>query len=145
MYHLMGNCNDDIGKSICAWYVSQGNKPVTGPFSAIGFLDNKGNLKGAAILLNYNEANIEVHLYAPKCFTRNSIKAVFDYVFNFLKCTRLTAIPERKNKNLIKIMGRLGFIYEYNLVGWYGKEKENEGVIFRMEPKHATKWIKLNA
>lgn len=145
MYHLMGNSNDDIGKSICAWYVSQGNKPVFGPFGAVGFLDSDGNLKGAAILLNYNKSNIEVHLYAPKCFTRNSIRAVFNYVFNELKCTRLTAIPERKNKNLIKIMGRLGFVYEYNLVKYYGKEKENDGVIFRMTSIEAKKWIKIDA
>ena len=144
MIVVAGNSDDNIGKSIGIWYAKQTNKPLCGPFGALGFLDKDGNIGGAAIFTNYNQANIEFHIYGPGYLTRFSITKVLNYVFNELRCIRLTAIEKRSNKKMLKIVNKMGFVYEAVLKQYFGPDKQDDGIIFRMTSKEASKWIKIN-
>ncbi len=143
MYIINGNSEDETGRAIGIWYAQQVNKPLYGPFGALGFLDKDGNMGGAAIFLNYNSSNIELHVYGPGCMTRQVLKAIMNYVFSDLKCNRLTAIERRSNKQMLRILPRLGFIYEAVLVSYFGPDKKDDGIVFRITPEQASKykWI----
>lgn len=142
MYFIIGNSQTDVGVSIGNWYAQQVKKNLYAPYGAIGFLDKQGNIKGAAILDAYNGANVNIHIYGPRCMTRTNIGIVFNYVFNELKCIRMTAIIERSNKRLLKTIPRMDFKFEAILKEYFGPEKKNDGILYRIGPIEALKWIK---
>ncbi len=118
--------------------------PVTDSFSAMGWIDDQ-KLIGQAIFTDYTEANIEIHLYAPRCGTRKIIKEVYNYVFNQLKCERLTAKPYCSNKKLLQLLSRLGFEYEFTQKDYYkvnGKLEHAE--VYKLTKNSIPNWVKLN-
>lgn len=146
MLIVIGNSTDKLGTSIGQWYAKQKKQPLYEPFAAIGFLDYQGYMQGAAIFTNYNTGgSVAIHIYGPKCVNKANIKCVLNYVFNELKCSRLTVIIERKQKIMLKLLPRLLFKYEAVLKKYFGSEHQNDGVVFRMTSKEASKWIKINA
>lgn len=144
MIILIGSSLDKIGVGIGSWYANKTKNPIHEPYSAMGFLDQLGYIQGAAIFNNYNGANIEMHYYGPKCVTRMNFKAVLTYVFNELGCIRITVLPPRNNKKLLKILPRLNFVYETVLKNYYGSKKQDDAIVYRMTPIEASKWIKLD-
>lgn len=143
MLSVIGNSHDAIGPRIVAWYEAQGNSRVFGPYAAIGFLSPNGEIKGAVILINYqHEANIEAHVYVPRVITKANIKRVYKFVFEELKCTRLTAIPKRSNKKLLKILPKMSFTFNGVLPRYYGKDKKDDGIAYGLMPENAKKWMK---
>lgn len=144
MITLEGNFTTEAGVLLGNWYASQTKKPLLGPYSAIGWINEQGQIQGAAIFCNYNGHNIDIHIHCPKCITRSNYKRVLSYIFNEIKCSRLSARIKKDNKNLLRLMTRLGFIYETVLPYYYGKEKNDGAVVYRLTPIEASKWIKIN-
>lgn len=144
MFAIYGNSLNEVGINIGKWYSEKVNKQLYGPFSAIGFLDDIGEIKAVAIFDSYNGSNVNIHIYAPQSITRANIRIVLDYVFNDLKCIRLSAYIPRQNRKLLKILPRLQFVYETILKGYFGKNKENDAVVYKMTNEQASKWIKIN-
>lgn len=142
MYTIGGTSNDEIGSLLGNWYANKLKFDFSPPFSAVGFLNENG-IQGAALFSDYNGSNIEMHYYGPRCVTRQNFKVVLDYVFNQLKCNRFTVKPYRKDKILIDIVKRLGFIYEGELKNYYGIKSEEDAIIYYMTKIEANKWIKL--
>ena len=140
----MGNSLDKVGQGIGNWYAGKVKNPIFEPYSAIGFLDTSGTLQGAAIFNNYNGANIEMHFYGPKCITRSNFRFVLAYIFNELSCVRITVLPPRSNKAMLKILPRLNFTYETVLRSYYGPKKQDDAIVYRMTSIEASKWIKTN-
>lgn len=114
----------------------------SGPYVAIGFMDDGGNVRGGAIFNHYNGSNVEVTVYAPKMAARGLIRAVLHYVFVQLKCNRLTARTRRDNKLAQKSLMRLGFKFEANLPLYYGPNKNDAAILYRMDRETALKrWL----
>lgn len=141
---LWGNSNNSDGYVISKWIEENSDNKFTAPYSAIGFYTDKG-LEAAAIFNDYNGSNIELHIHAPGRFNRQTISVAFNYVFGFLKVNRLTVKPKRKNKKLLKLLPRLGFVYEYTSVAHYGLAKEEDAIIYKLTPINIPKWIKIDA
>ena len=144
MIALFGNSLDEIGIGLGEWFRKQTTYKFNPPFAAIGFLDSNGNIQGVAIFNDFNDSNIDVHIYVPKCLTRANIKLVYNYVFNQLKCNRLTAKPYRSNKVLLRLLPRMGFQYEAVLKQYYGKNRSDDAIIYRLTRDSALKWVDKN-
>ncbi|HYE86631.1 MAG TPA: hypothetical protein VEA16_09765, partial [Vicinamibacterales bacterium] len=61
---------------VAEWASSRLGQPIVPPFVAIGFAKD-GELDGAAVLNDYNGANVELTIYGPGCLTPATIKYVF--------------------------------------------------------------------
>jgi RimJ/RimL family protein N-acetyltransferase len=77
---------------------------------------------------------------------KSTIKDVYRYVFEQLKCERLTAKPYCTNKKLLQLLTRLGFEYECTQERYY---KEGDEVIdaevYKLTKENIPKWVGLNA
>lgn len=114
----------------------------TGPYEAIGFVDDENRLRGGVVFNNYNGSNIEISVYAPKMAARGLIRAVLHYVFVQLRCNRLTARTRKNNKLAQRSLARLGFTFEAALPLYYGPEKNDTAILYRMERNVAmNRWI----
>lgn len=141
MYFITGSSQTELGIYIGSWYQQKIQDNIYPPYSCIGFLDKKGELRGAALFNNYNKHNIDIHLYTPKCFTKNNIRAVYRYAFLDLKCSRLTAIV-KQNSIMDELLSKksLSFKFESLLDSYFGKDIHAK--IYYLTPELASKWIK---
>lgn len=144
MLKIVGNSEDKLGQTIAHWYSQKTEAPVFGPYAAIAFLNEDQDISGAAILNSYNGANININFYGPRCITRSNFRFVLSYVFNEIGCVRLTALPPRNNKKILRALPRLNFSYETVLKHYYGNKKQDDAIVYRMTPLEASKWIKTN-
>ena len=110
------------------------------PFTAIGVLDQNGNLVGGMVFSDYTGSNIEITIYGPGLMSRKVVSQCFDYVFNQLKCSRLTARTRRSNRLMRKLLPRLGFDYEATIKHYFGTERGDDALLFRLTPEYASKW-----
>lgn len=77
-----------------------------------------GELKAVVKFFNYRWPNIEVGFVSEDwrwAVNRRGIFEVFMYPFKQLKCNRVTALIEGKNKRARKMVKRLGFVEEGKL------------------------------
>jgi len=142
MHPIYGTHTDSVGYLLKGYFEQNTGYPITGPFSALGWV-HEGKLVGQCVFTDFTGANIEIHLYAPRIFTRKTIKDVYDYVFNKLKCERLTAKPYCTNEKLLQLLERIGFVYECTQEKYY---KEGEQVIdakvYKLTKSTIPSWIK---
>jgi hypothetical protein len=115
---------------------------VAEPYSAIAWLKD-GKVIGQAMFTGYTGSNIDIHLNAPRCVCRKTIKDVYSYVFKQLKCNRLTAKIEPTNDKLSRLLPRMGFEYKFTDEGYYGEpDKPIDALVFVLSKQNALKWIK---
>lgn len=145
MHAIYGSFEDSVGILIAGYFVRATGYPITGPYTAIGWVKNN-NIVGQAIFNDYTGANVEIHLNLPKGITKSKIQEVYKYVFKSLNCERLTAKPYCTNKNLLQVLERLGFVYEYTQERYY---KENNKIIdatvYKLTKENIPKWVNFNA
>lgn len=145
LHAIYGTSKDSIGYLLAGHFTTNTGYPISEPFSAMGWMKDK-DLVGQCIFNDYTGANIEIHLYAPKCFNKKTIRDVYTYVFNQLGCERLTAKPYTTNKKLLQLLERIGFVYEFTQEGYY---KENniliDAEVYKLTRKTIPSWVKLNA
>lgn len=144
MKHIAGNSNEQTGVLIASWFQSQKQKIIHAPYYAIGFLNDDGHIVGACILDQYNGSNIYMHIYGPRAWTRPNIKICLEYIFNSLKCTRLTVVVPRSNRKMLKYLERCKMKFEAILESYYGVGRDKDGVVYKMTPSMANNWIKIN-
>jgi hypothetical protein len=134
-----GTHQDDIGVTIAEWFGAISGKPVFGSYSAMGWSD-PGGLKSAAIFNDYTGSNLEIHIVGR--MTRQTMREAFRYVFDQVKVIRLTAKPHRSNKRLLRMLPKIGFKFEATLKHYYGPERKDDAIVFRMDRDAALKWMK---
>lgn len=87
-----------------------------GPASAMGFSIN-GEIVAVAVFFNYRSPDIEIGVISktPRWASRGHLKAIAQYVYGQLNCSRLTAHVNASDSKLCGLMGRLGFQREGTL------------------------------
>lgn len=140
---IFGSYLDEAGLKLAEEFEYRSKTALTQPFSAIGWEIN-GYLRGVAIFIDYTGSNIEVHLRNNNSFlNRTQIIQVYKYVFEQLKCNRLTAKPYADNEKLLQLLPRLGFVYECTMKAYYGTIDEPKDAQQFYLPRHiALEWIK---
>jgi len=143
IYTISGTYQDSVGQLIVGYFnQARGEISVVEPYSAIGWVrDNK--IIGQAIFTGFTGSNVDIHLNMPKCICRKTIKDVYSYVFNQLRCNRLTAKLEPNNDKLSRLLPRMGFEYRFTDEGYYGEpDKPINAEVYVLSKKNALKWIK---
>ena len=106
---------------VCAWVAER----ITGyrsnefqPCSSIGVMRG-GQLVAGIIFNNFRKKSRDIHLTVAAenkhWMSRQTLRVVFNYVFNQLGCIRLTVVIAKKNKRARKLALGLGFQYEGKL------------------------------
>ena len=104
------------------------------PYFAIGFATDDKRPMVAAIFNEFNGSNIELTIWAEKGkITKGILQTIANYVFNQLKCRRLTVRTKKRNKAVLKLALRYGFIYEHVVSRYF---PDDDAVVFRMFPEN---------
>ena len=145
LHAICGRHDDSVGQLIAGYFVRNTGYPITGPYLALGWIkDDK--IVAQAILNDYTGANVELHIYAPGCFTRTFISDICKYVFGTLKCERMTAKPYCSNKKLLQLLERLGFEYECTQERYYKEgDKIIDAEVYKLTKENVPGWVKINA
>ena len=121
-----------LGPLVAEWYKEKTGSEITPPYALAAILDQEYNIQGVVWYYDYQpQGNVDIHIYTPGCFTRNVIRVVYSIAFNGLGCTRITAKVARSNKKLLKLMPRLGFVYEFTQKRYFKDEDAIVHVLFR--------------
>lgn len=142
MEHIVGDEGTLKGTLIKEWFEEQINEIFENKFSAVAFL-KEDKIQAAALFNNYTGNNIDFHYYGPK-ISRGNYRVIIDYVFNVLKCNRLTTIPHRKDKSVI-ILPRMGFMQEAILKYYYGVDDCDDGLVYVLTKSKAMDWLKYKS
>lgn len=139
-----GDYNTPHGQYLAQWYTRFSGFTISLPYYAIGFC-REDIIVGTCIITNYTGKSCEMHIHAPGCFNRQTIKHVYDYVFNVLGCNLFIAIVKRDNKTLLKILSRLNNkAYNTTYKRYFGDTPKDDAIVFIFDRQWASKWIKLN-
>lgn len=132
--------HDDHAR-VAEWVGTNLQKPISAPYTAIGWQNERGELVAGAVFNDFNGSNIEVTIYGPGHMTPDKLRAGFRYVFGQLKCNRLSATTERRNKPMLRLYQRLGFTFEAVRPQYYGPHKRNDGILYVITPERAARWM----
>lgn len=144
MHVITGTHNDSVGYLLKGYFCQNTGYPITGPYSALGWV-HKEKIVGQCIFTDFTGANVEIHLYAPRIFNRKTIGDVYRYVFDQLKCVRLTAKPHCTNEKLLCLLERIGFVYEYTQEQYYKEGDEIiDAKVYKLTKATIPDWVKLN-
>lgn len=129
---------------IIAEFVSAGlGRKIYPPFTAMGWvlvgLDGGWKLAAGAVFNDYHGASIELSYYGR--VTRQTCRDIHDYVFNQLKCLRLTARTKHGNAAVRQLLPAHGWIFEGTLKRFYGSAKSHNALIYRLDADVANRWI----
>lgn len=127
---------------IVANFVSAGlGVRIHPPYTAMGWVavDESGNWKlvSGAIFNDYHIASIEISFYGK--LTRQCWRDILDYVFNQLKCLRLTARTKYSNVTVRQMLPKHGWVYEGTLKRFYGSAKSHGALVYRLDAEEAGK------
>lgn len=119
-------------EAIADWVSRQAKgKPFTQPYTAFGFVDREGRLTGGFVFTGYNGDSIEMSAAGRAVTTREAWRALLNYVFEQLNCSRLQMHTRRSNKRAKKHLApeRTGFVFEGISRRLYGRE---DGIRFSL-------------
>lgn len=85
-------------QAVAEWVAGKTGKPFHPPFVAIGVTGSEGGLIGGYVFTGFNGDSIELSVAGKGVVSRDGWRAVLDYVFGQLKCSRLQMHTSMKNK-----------------------------------------------
>lgn len=111
---------------------------IVEPYHAIGYAADDGRPLCGFVFNGFNRSNVDITVAAEKGgLTRGVLRDVSKYVFDQLKCRRVTATIKRSNKRALKAAERFGFKYEGVLKRYF---PDADGIQFRML-REDCRWI----
>lgn len=125
-----------IGPWVCQ---RAGGKYIPGRYSAIGWVKNNSLVAGV-LYENCNGANVIAHIAGEGNWcNRLFLWVIFDYPFNQLKVSRITAPVSSSNQKCLRFINHLGFTHEATL-----KDAEPDGdlLIYKMT-RDECRWLRI--
>lgn len=108
-----------MDEEVAAFVISKnpGMELGDSPYTAIGNLDEMGNIIGGVVFNNYIRRDVHLHVAGTgrRWITRRFIGEVFRYVFVQLGCRRCTGLVADSNEKALTLDIGLGFVYEGTL------------------------------
>lgn len=127
--------------TVAEWVGQKIGKPFSAPFTAIGTLGADGRLTGGAVFTNYTGDAVEISIAGGGVVCRSFWAATAHYVFEQLKCSRLSVHTSEKNKRVRRMAPKFGFVYEGTARKMYGK---HNGLAYSLVlsdlPKFRERW-----
>lgn len=104
-----------------ARYVGSKNaRPFHSPVSTIGIVAPNGAIVGGIVFTGYNGDGVELSLAGRGVVSRGVWRAVLDYVFRQLRCSRLQVHTRRDNLKIRHMAPKAGFKFEGKARRFYG-------------------------
>jgi hypothetical protein len=133
-----GTSSDRTGHAIAEWH--RARHPGTAfvpPFSALAWL--RGNdIWASAVFCNFTGPNVDLHLVIVRPCPQ-MVRDTYRYVFQELKCLRLTGKVPLSHTRLIRLALGLGFHIEGSLPHYYGPSPGDEAIVFGFYAEDARK------
>ena len=126
---------------VAIWTADRLGMTIFPPYVALGVEDDEGRLHGGVVFNDWNGSNLEITICGPGAMYRGIIRDVFRYVFIQAGANRLTAKTRRGNKLMRRMLPKFGFEFEATLKAYYGVERDNDALVFRLTPDAALKWM----
>lgn len=128
--------------TVAEWAGTKLNAVFHPPYIAWGTIDRNGTLNGAIIFCDFiRGGNIEMTMAGNGVMRRGVFREIALYVFDQLKCTRLTARTRRGNTIARKLLPKAGFSFEGTHRRYYGPVKADDALVFALFPESAEKWM----
>lgn len=108
-------------EQVIAWCQERG-WGFTPPVTTFALVDEEtGGIVGAAVFNDYNRSNIELSVVTerPQPFPKGVFRAVLHYPFIQLGCRRVTAKTRKGDHRARRLIRRLGFKPEGEMVDYY--------------------------
>lgn len=120
----------DRDEVVAKWAYTEYNLHEMPVDRAVGIIDGRGYLVGAALFHNFNGANVELSYYGPNTLTSNIARALARIAVGIFNVARLTVVTSKRNKRLIRGLLKLGFRLEGTQRCFYGHDDNtrNTGV-----------------
>ena len=136
-----GTSETAVGRAIADWHSRQRDaRPFAAPFGAMAWASKDGVVCASAVFCNYTDHNIEIHLIIKNPWlTFRMRNDVYRYVFDVLKCLRLTGTVPKSHKRVIRLLRGLGFHFEGSLPLFFGASEDDTGLIFGLYAADARK------
>jgi hypothetical protein len=109
------------------------------PYAAMGILGQSGQLEGGVIFNGFNEADVEVTLYAPRRLSRALFRVICSYAFETLECNRMTARTRASSLVVRRVLTGTGFQEEGMLRRYY---KDGEDAVLYGMTKEDCRWLR---
>lgn len=116
MSRLLRNASDEIK----AWAGIKLGTVFCEPCSAIGILDKRNKLIGAAIFNNYQARSVSLTAYGPGAFRKDVCRELADYAFNALGCERVGLTVRADNIKVLQLVIKHGWKPEGRMERFYG-------------------------
>jgi len=112
MSELVHGLDDLVGEWVARRIPAVGTSEGWRPFRAIGVAEGRRLIAGA-VFHAYSGPDIQISFAAESArwATRSNIAGILDYPFS-IGCSRVTALCERKNKRVRKLLEGIGFKME---------------------------------
>jgi RimJ/RimL family protein N-acetyltransferase len=129
-------------RDVLARWVIEGSGGIFTPGTASAIVVGRDGKPAAGIAFtDYNGRNISAHIFIPdKSATLLLLELAGSYVFDQLKCTRLTLIADASNLGAVRLHEKLGAVREGCLVG--AGRNGDDILVSRLTPD-ARIWRKL--
>lgn len=111
------------------------------PFAVLAIEDRANVLRGAVILNDYCDRNIELTCVGSGAFTRNICEKLAHLVFQVNGCHRITIRTRKSNANLIRMALRWGWKVEGILRRWYGNDDAVVMGMVREDCRLLDRWV----
>jgi RimJ/RimL family protein N-acetyltransferase len=123
---------------VSKWAASQLNSSFLGFVLAVGVVNEKQELVGAAILHNWSHNDIELSIVGK--MTRQLIIAAAWLAFS--RVGRITVRVPRRKKRILKAAVKYGFRLEGTIRRLYGPFKRDDGIVFGLLKSEAARFTK---
>lgn len=120
---------------VAKWLAPRVGVPrFAGPYTVIGFLNEADELTGGCLFNNHNGANIELTLAGRSCVSRGAWAHIRAYVFDQLKCRRLTVVVKARNERVWRMAEKFGFAPEGTMRHYF---PDDDGVLYALLREYA--------
>ena len=109
-------CADEL---VAAWMAKQTGIEIIPPYTAFAALADDGQISGAVLFNDLQEASVEVSLVAPRRVSRSLLRAASRYAFDTLGCNRVTARTRASTLQVRRFIVKAGFKEEGCLRAFY--------------------------
>jgi hypothetical protein len=141
---IVGTHETAEGRLIAAWYARARNvAPFYPPYSAMAWTDKGGDIVAVSLFTGYNGANIDAHLVIKNPgFTPKVRRQIYRYVFQQMRCLRLTGYVPSSNTRLVKLVHGLGWRLEGALDYYFGPHEGDTALIYGLHAKDVDHGLK---
>lgn len=99
---------------------------------AIGLVDNNCNIVGGVFLHSYNGHNVDISYYGKNTMTLGVIRTLAQFIIKTFDASRLTAVTNKRNKQFVRALQKIGFKMEGAQRCYYGKQDTTRNTGIRL-------------